>query len=179
MKTTECICGSAKYPRALQCKSCSTKRIPVGMHPEEYDRQIIDVIMTSRSRTSAAKEAGKSRTVIDRVIFEYDIDFENIAKQNREKYILDSLLSDKTGIQNYRVANIRSYVFEFNLIEYVCAECGTGPEWNGKELILELDHVNGNPYDDRIENLRFLCPNCHRQTPTYGNRYRRTNLDDI
>lgn len=47
-------------------------------------------------------------------------------------------------------------------------ECGQGKEWNGKRLVLEIDHKNGNAWDNRPENLRFLCPNCHSQCATGG-----------
>lgn len=52
---------------------------------------------------------------------------------------------------------------------YRCAECGAD-EWRGKRLSLHLDHVNGISNDNRLENLRFLCPNCHSQTATYCRR---------
>lgn len=52
--------------------------------------------------------------------------------------------------------------------EYVCEECGLGPEWNGKKLRLQVDHKNSDWLDDRPENVRFLCPNCHTQTPSYN-----------
>lgn len=51
----------------------------------------------------------------------------------------------------------------------VC-ECGQGPEWKGKPLTLQIDHINGDPSDHRRENLRLLCPNCHTQTGNYGKR---------
>lgn len=57
--------------------------------------------------------------------------------------------------------------------EYICQKCGLPPEWQGEPMILELDHKNGNRRDNRPENLWFLCPNCHTQTPTYGHRNRR------
>ena len=54
-----------------------------------------------------------------------------------------------------------------------CASCGVGNVWNGLSLVLHLDHINGDSNDHRLENLRFLCPNCHSQTPTYSGRNKR------
>lgn len=48
-----------------------------------------------------------------------------------------------------------------------CAECGTPPVWLGMPMTLEVDHVNGDRCDDRIGNLRLLCPNCHASTSTW------------
>jgi hypothetical protein len=50
-----------------------------------------------------------------------------------------------------------------------CNECGIS-EWLSSPLVLEIDHVDGDAYNNRPENLRLLCPNCHAQTPTYKNR---------
>ncbi len=52
--------------------------------------------------------------------------------------------------------------------ENKCAECGTGVEWNGHPLTLQIDHINGQRNDNRSINLRFLCPNCHSQTPNFS-----------
>jgi hypothetical protein len=47
-----------------------------------------------------------------------------------------------------------------------CSECGLD-KWNGKDIVLELEHKNGNSDDNSPENVCLLCPNCHSQTPTY------------
>lgn len=53
---------------------------------------------------------------------------------------------------------------------YRCQECGEEPWWRGQPLVLEVDHVDGDFCNNASENLRFLCPNCHSQTPTYRGR---------
>jgi len=53
---------------------------------------------------------------------------------------------------------------------HTCEQCGIGNEYNGKHLSLELEHVDGNNKNNKIENLKILCPNCHSQTPTFRGR---------
>lgn len=48
-------------------------------------------------------------------------------------------------------------------IDYTCAECGMSNIWNGKIICLEVDHIDGDWLNNLLENLRFLCPNCHSQ----------------
>ena len=72
---------------------------------------------------------------------------------------------------------LRRYIIKNNLIPYKCAICGC-TTWQGRTLSLELDHINGINNDNRLENLRFLCPNCHSQTSTYGSRNQQLNKSD-
>lgn len=64
-------------------------------------------------------------------------------------------------------------------IKEECEECGCLTEWVGKPLTLHIDHKNGNVYDNRIENIRYLCPNCHSQTPTFGSKNRNIYNQEI
>ncbi|MDK1473775.1 HNH endonuclease [Streptomyces sp. 549] len=51
---------------------------------------------------------------------------------------------------------------------HVCVACGQSDLWHGRPLVLEIDHINGDRWDNRRQNLRFLCPSCHSQTRTFS-----------
>ncbi len=53
--------------------------------------------------------------------------------------------------------------------KHECEKCGSGPEWRGRKLVLEVDHIDGDWRDSRPSNVRFLCPNCHSQTENFYN----------
>jgi len=60
-----------------------------------------------------------------------------------------------------------------------CSECRLRPVWQGKPLMMVLDHINGKSSDYRIENLRLLCPNCNSQQDTFAGRNKRRLRSDF
>lgn len=70
----------------------------------------------------------------------------------------------------YPRKDIKKRIISDNLLEYKCVECNNIGVHNNKKLVLQLDHINGRSEDNRLENLRFLCPNCHSQTETYAGK---------
>jgi hypothetical protein len=65
---------------------------------------------------------------------------------------------------------LKSRLVAAHLLEVKCAICGLGPIWNAAPLVLRMDHINGVRTDNRLENLRLVCPNCDSQLPTFAGR---------
>lgn len=84
---------------------------------------------------------------------------------------------NKIPLKNYLVygssikgPRLKKRLVEAGFMQDVCIECGQLPYWKGKPLVLEMDHKNGDPLDNRLNNLRILCGHCHSQTPTFRGR---------
>lgn len=63
-------------------------------------------------------------------------------------------------------------------VEYSCKEC-TISTWNGKEITLDIDHIDGDWSNCEKDNLRFLCPNCHRQTKNFGSKNKKRDCNSV
>jgi hypothetical protein len=90
----------------------------------------------------------------------------------RRRTPAEILIADPTARRRIATRPLRAAMIEIGIL-HRCALCETGPEWRGRQLTLEIDHINGDMTDNRPENLRFLCPNCHATTPTFCRKKKR------
>ena len=137
--------------------------------------QLTDAIKASTSIRQVLiklnlKEAGGNYNTIKTDIKNYNIDVSHFKGQAWSK---DLKLGLKTPLEDYfnNTIKITSYklklkLFEYNIKQKECENCRLN-SWLGKEIPLELDHIDGNKHNNTLENLRILCPNCHALTPTY------------
>jgi len=91
------------------------------------------------------------------------------ARSPYRKTPAEILVTLAPGSTRVRTALLRRALDDLG-VPHVCDECGIGDTWQGRRLVLEIDHVNGDWRDNREENLRYLCPNCHALTATWCRR---------
>lgn len=97
----------------------------------------------------------------------YQIDYSHFSRKPHTKRTPENIfIKDSDASQKV----LREYYLKGKYSLYVCSICNSDPIWRGKDLSLRLDHINGINNDDRLENLRWVCPNCDSQLNTYGSK---------
>lgn len=153
------------------------------MITEQIKQQIIEAVKTHSTMRQAALSLDMPyRTFIYRAqklgVYSPNQNQIGVAKGNANKSKIPLIEILEGNHPGYDVYQLRRRIVEEQILKYVCGICGLLPVWNGNALTLQLDHINGDRYDHRKDNLRFLCPNCHTQTETWGSRNKRTDVTD-
>lgn len=140
----------------------------------EITKYIADSVNLAEALRKMGQSAnsGSNRILISHYIKEHNIDTSHFNNFSNVRTPKDIFIEKSTDSQK----TVRKYYKRGNYSEYKCAICGLDPFWNGMELTLTLDHINGVSDDHRLENLRWICPNCDRQLPTYGSKRRKQYL---
>ena len=142
---------------------------------ENYtEEELAHIISISTSWKDFARKQGYSNTpsgatlkALQKKATNYDTShFSSVNKNKIERTPENTFIENSNASQR----SLREMYRKNNYTEYVCSICGQEPTWQGKELTLILDHVNGINNDDRLENLRWVCPNCNQQLETTGSR---------
>jgi len=131
-----------------------------------------EVIARSSSLADALAKLGRARVGsnykwVREKIQDLGIDTSHFTRENRGRREIKDILVKGSS---YQTGKLKVRLLEKGVLDETCEECGIGPEWNGKPLVLRLDHINGVRDDHRLKNLRLLCPNCDSQSSTFCGR---------
>ena len=110
-------------------------------------------------------------TELDIDINQFNINRNIFRKNLLNKLRLKRKISDEIIFSSkspYNRAGLKHRILKDELLKYECFKCKNEGLWMNEKLILQLDHINGIYNDNRLENLRFICPNCHTQTETFS-----------
>lgn len=125
--------------------------------------------------------SGASYKILKKRLDEDNINYSHInlgiGSNKGRKFIKEKIPLNKILVEEseYNRSNLKKRLISELKWKEECSNCGNKGKWQGKELRLQLDHINGNSKDNRIENLRFLCPNCHSQTETFSGKFHLKN----
>lgn len=150
--------------------------------------KIIEIYNKSNSVTEmllyfGLKDHGNNYLTLKSRLEYENISYGDLAKKGKEStHKRISLFSKKNKLRdeeifiegsNYNRGWLKKRIIENKLLKNECEICKIGTEWNGKELVLVLDHINGINNDNRLVNLRLVCPNCNSQLETFCGKHRK------
>lgn len=151
------------------------------------ETQLRDAVRKSKSIRQVLhllelKEAGGNYSQIQKYLKEFNIETKHFTGKAWNKGLkgrhlprieLSKILVFGSNFQSYK---LKQRLFVCKLKEPKCEECGWARESIDGRIPLELDHINGDSKDNRLENLRVLCPNCHSLKPTHRGRNRKSDI---
>lgn len=151
------------------------------MRSKRYEeKSFSEIVKNSRNLTEIAENLGLkpfcgNRNTIKKFINIYNLDTSHfyaryeIRKPRRGRSIDEILVTGST----FNTTNLKHRLYKEDLKQPICEKCGQDEIWNGEKISLILDHINGVNTDNRIENLRIVCPNCNATLPTHGGKNRK------
>ncbi|UOT02162.1 HNH endonuclease [Rhodococcus opacus] len=149
----------------------------------KYTRELLEQAVAESTsyagvmRYLGLKPAGGTHTHLRRRISTLGIDTSHFSSQAHTKgkparnpmTWQEILIRRPAGSRRVQAHLLRRALIEAG-VPYKCVVCGVQDEWCGLPLTLHVDHIRGDPSDSRLQEVRFLCPNCHSQTPSWAGR---------
>lgn len=178
------LIGRSKRSCQEMAKKLGIKR-KVNFRYEDVEK-FENLIKNSKNYTEVVIKLGLSPRcsgnfqTVKKYILKYNIDISHFTGGEFKKGNLpqNRIDLDKVLIKNsfFNRGKLKIKLYKENLKEKKCEICGIGEDWfGGTKLVHILDHINGDPYDNRIENLRIVCPNCNStlETNCVGNKIKK------
>ena len=134
----------------------------------ESHKSIRSVLTELGYKNASGAMHKKLRERIEQIDISVDHMVSRFGSSNGKTIPLNEILVQNSQYQN--IGRLKIRLINENKMCYICVKCENNGDWMGSPITLQLDHINGVRDDHRIENLRFLCPNCHSQTETYTGR---------
>lgn len=144
--------------------------------------QLLGIVEKSNTISEALNKIGLDNKggnfkTFNRVISFYDIDVSHFT--NGASYVLNKLNTKKpinellVKNSSYNRSHLKKRLIENGMLKNTCSICGLSDKWNGLNINMILDHKNGISNDNRIENLRMVCPNCNSQLDTHCGKHKK------
>lgn len=156
------------------CRDVPCPAVPASTRPPRREHRHHDwaAIQAYVDKTSCSQTALCREFDLELSVLQYAIQRGRVAI--RDHTPLAALTKKRAHRVNGTYA--KRLLLATGVLTEVCEKCGQGTTWQGKPLMLQLDHRDGNCHNNAVTNLRLLCPNCHTQTPTYAGRSIRRQL---
>lgn len=152
----------------------------IKKYKEDYKQLLEKLVKESNSTNEVLVKLNKNTSSSSYNTIKRDFDFYKInishfltrsemAKRNFADKFNKRVLNNEIFVENSTFARglLRSRIIKNNLLSYVCCLCGQDEIWRDKRMSLILDHINGIRNDNRLKNLRFVCPNCNATLETH------------
>lgn len=146
------------------------------------DVEFAEIVRTSYSYVECMKNMGYHAWSGDAVYrLKKRIADQNLSIKHFKQHHRDMRTPEDVFVVNSTAGRttLRNMYYRNGYTKYVCSICGQKPTWNGKPLTLILDHINGYNTDNRLENLRWVCPNCNYQLDTTGSKNKNHGVHHI
>ena len=161
-----------RYNACMKKRSWSVEQLKNAVKNSLSYRQVLAKL--------GLREAGGNYEQIKKYIREYKLDIKHFKGRGwnaglrgigKPRIPLEQILNEGTYFQSFK---LKKRLFSAELKQQKCERCGWAEKTKDGYLPLELDHINGDRHDNRLENLRILCPNCHSLTPHHRGRKARS-----
>lgn len=138
--------------------------------------KLLEAIKKSKNKSDILRNMNISTcagnfVTLDKYCLKYEIDISGLIHKPSGCF-KKSLKNEDVFCKNSKVSTstAKKRIKKENLIEYKCEKCENKGKWMGEKITLQLDHKDGDKNNNELINFRYLCPNCHSQTETYGSK---------